>query len=228
MMTTLPAMTPATSTATSAAPLSLTCAPTTADCAERAMLKMRFIGLVEQFEQLTAADTARWKELDEYWHLELEHLIGHPVAFETARAWRDNLHFLLRQARERMQKNHPQFFHPFPPTDAALLRAHYASRCPNYPTTTRLTTLQGYPLTNGITRMAVGDYGAYIEFAPEQLVAKLATKFPDPQKPWIKYVWFVHPKDERTKIYLQKRTVQYADYRPGMYYVSPDDVWAYG
>ena len=90
-----------------------------------------------------------------------------------------------------------------------------------------MTTLLGYPITNGITRLVVGDYGPYIEFAPEQLVAPLAPKFPGPQKPWIKYVWLVHPQDARTKIYLQKRPVQYADYRPGMYYVSPDDVWAY-
>jgi len=146
------------------------------DFAERAQLKIAFIELAARFSALTADEAIAHAALQCEWR-SLEKA-AHPVSWEMAECWRANLNDLLRQARARQQKNHPHFFQPFEPSAAALLRAYYASRCPVYPVTTRLTTLLGYPITNGITRRVVGDYGAYLEFSAAHLVVQLAPRFP--------------------------------------------------
>jgi hypothetical protein len=76
------------------------------------------------------------------------------------------------------------------------------------------------------TRIVVGDYGAFIEFdeidanheifqIPENQRFRLSSNFCG------KYLWMTTGK---TKIYKQLRTVSYADYLVGKYYISPFEV----
>ena len=74
----------------------------------------------------------------------------------------------------------------------------------------------------GYNRIVVGDYGAYIEFTPEQVQLKnIENRWPGKPERKVKYIWMQTNDDDLTKVYLQKRKVDYADYQPGMYYVSP-------
>lgn len=95
-----------------------------------------------------------------------------------------------------------------------------------------LYTLSGTKIAAGYRRVVIGDYGAFIEFSKEQAVEEklhckkgqeyryLDTRFIG----HVKYLWLTAKDDSDTKIYLQKKTVDYADYRPGFYYVSPYEV----
>lgn len=72
-------------------------------------------------------------------------------------------------------------------------------------------------------RIVHGERGDYVEFEKEHIVPKLVSKFGN--KPTddldIYYWWLIPVTDKNTKIYLQKKTVKYADYKIGKYYVSP-------
>jgi hypothetical protein len=206
--------------------------------ARAAFYKLNFIRLARQFQSPDYEEQVRtgleWNQLEHAWE--------RSVSVDLAWGWLATLNCLLKQAKDRQTKGHSQFFHPFCASESEFVRAYYADKYSvfHFATDCRLTTKLGYPLTNGYTRLVVGDYGAYIEFEDAHLVAKLATKFPGKQATWVKYIWMVHPgevhwieerrrKDppcllEPTKIYLQQHTVKYADYVPGKYYVSPDEV----
>lgn len=95
-----------------------------------------------------------------------------------------------------------------------------------------LYTLMGTRIAKGYTRIVVGDYGAFIEI-PEELMDKTLLMVAPGQAyrindknfcDRVKYYWFTISDGSAIKIYLQKRTVVYADYRPGMFYVSPHEV----
>lgn len=90
-------------------------------------------------------------------------------------------------------------------------------------------TLGGTLIASGYNRIVVGDYGAFVEFTPEQinqlcLCMKRGQEYRinDPNyRDRVKYVWLTATDDSDVKIYFQKKTVDYADYIPGMYYISP-------
>lgn len=94
---------------------------------------------------------------------------------------------------------------------------------------TPLYTLVGSKLCTGYNRIVIGDYGAFVEISPEQmitenLVVKKGQEFRlnDPQyKDNVKYHWLTTIDSSDCKIYFQQKTVAYADYVPGMYYISP-------
>ena len=92
---------------------------------------------------------------------------------------------------------------------------------------TQFYTLSGYHIATGYKRVVLGDYGPYIEFAPEQINHSfIQNKFKgEPTRP-VKYIW-KETLDGKVKIYEQKATVTYADYIPGMYYISPADLKTY-
>ena len=76
-------------------------------------------------------------------------------------------------------------------------------------------------------RVVVGDYGAYVEIEPKDLLVKidiakgqewrLDKVFLEKRSINIKYEWYDYLGK---KVYLQKDTVKYADYKPGYYYIS--------
>ncbi len=91
-----------------------------------------------------------------------------------------------------------------------------------------LRTREGTVIAKGYTRVVIGDYGAFVEFSPEQAVLDNITvksgqeyRMTDRYRNNVKYFWYTAKDKSDVKIYLQQRTVSYADYRPNMYYVSP-------
>ena len=86
------------------------------------------------------------------------------------------------------------------------------------------------PIANGYKRIVIGDYGAYIEISPSQIIGKNIMIKPgeeyrkEERYKNVKYYWLCPLTDEKVKIYWQRHTVSYADYQPMMFYVSPYEV----
>lgn len=95
-----------------------------------------------------------------------------------------------------------------------------------------LFTRCGTGIASGYERIVIGDYGPFVEFAPEQTAAGALRCAPgqeyrsaDPHfAARVKYFWLTARDNSGCKIYDQKRTVAYADYRVGLLYVSPYEV----
>jgi len=108
----------------------------------------------------------------------------------------------------------------------------------------------GILFAKGYIRIVYGDHGPYIEFAKENIKIELVSKFnnvidydelPDDKF----YYYWLKPKDNDLKVYLQLKPVTdlpnapkradgkksdynrqegYADYKRGFFYVSPYDL----
>lgn len=95
-----------------------------------------------------------------------------------------------------------------------------------------LYSCAGSAIANGYDRIVIGDYGAFIEISPDDIVfenikVKKGQEFRinDPQfSDRVKYHWLTANDNSDCKIYFQQRSVDYADYKPGFYYVSPYEV----
>jgi hypothetical protein len=95
-----------------------------------------------------------------------------------------------------------------------------------------LYSLHGTLVAKGYERIVIGDYGAFIEIDESQIVKdnivlKKGQEYRINDKKYskkVKYIWMTAKDKSDLKIYFQKRTVSYADYRKGMYYVSPYEV----
>lgn len=91
----------------------------------------------------------------------------------------------------------------------------------------------GTLICNGYSRIVVGDYGAFVEYSPHQ--AKIRQYKVKPGEEYrlnssessrnIKYYWYTTKDSSNIKIYHQQRTVPYANYKPGFFYVSPYEVY---
>jgi hypothetical protein len=82
-------------------------------------------------------------------------------------------------------------------------------------------------IATGFTRIVHGGRGDYVEFSPEQM-HHLRLEVPA-KEAWRKDSGVAYYEELRTlgdnvKVYFQKRTVDYADYIVGMYYISPKDL----
>lgn len=95
-----------------------------------------------------------------------------------------------------------------------------------------ITTKSGTPIAFGFVRIVHGGRGDYVEFTKEQLLWS-ALKIPQDQQwralsdAWKDKVYYVEwrSRDESdVMVYEQKKAVDYADYKVGMYYISPDDL----
>jgi hypothetical protein len=123
------------------------------------------------------------------------------------------------------------FYAPLPDEESRLIRADYARRV-RLPLEGDASGLEpeflnasGTVVARGYVRVVVGDYGAYLEFSPEQICMKvLRSRIPGTPKRPVKYLWFETDDGARTKVYAQQAEVRYADYRPGFYYASPGDL----
>ena len=95
-----------------------------------------------------------------------------------------------------------------------------------------LFSLDGMQLCRGYDRIVIGDYGAFVEIAPERILRNnlhckegQEYRFTDERYAKnVKYLWLTAEDSSGCKIYLQKKPVDYADYVPGMYYISPYEV----
>lgn len=94
-----------------------------------------------------------------------------------------------------------------------------------------LYTINGSLICSGFDRIVIGDYGAYIEFSSDQAnkdlfaVAAGQEYRLEPRYNNVKYIWLTIEDDSQVKIYYQKNTVSYADYKPQKYYVSVYEVY---
>ena len=93
---------------------------------------------------------------------------------------------------------------------------------------TELLTSKSTHLSNGYERVVIGDYGAFIEMSDVQISRCLITQpgqeFRLDKKYNVKYQWLTVKDGSEIKVYYQLREVSYADYKPGMYYVSPYEI----
>lgn len=98
---------------------------------------------------------------------------------------------------------------------------------------TPLCTLDDTLLCTGYDRIVIGDYGAFIEISPAQIqkkaiCCKIGQEYrrDDPRfSENVKYLWLTAKDFSDCKIYFQKKSVNYADYIPGKYYISPYEVY---
>lgn len=98
---------------------------------------------------------------------------------------------------------------------------------------TTLCTLDDTVICKGYTRIVIGDYGAFVEISPNQICEEVLRCKPGQEYRYqdkrfaenVKYLWLTARDRSYCKIYLQKKKVSYADYIPGMYYISPYEVY---
>ena len=127
----------------------------------------------------------------------------------------------------------------YKPLDAELsvkYRSFFKDNIPDFlqDNTQTLYTSWGTPFCKGFTRIVIGDYGAFVEISEDEMIFprwKLEIpedqeyRFRDKYKNKVKYLWYTIPDYSDIKIYYQQRRVKYADYKPGMYYVSVHEVY---
>jgi len=100
---------------------------------------------------------------------------------------------------------------------------------------TRFETSTGLQVATGYTKIIIGGRRPYIEFLPGNLIwdnihiphdkrYKLLPRMRDR----VDYLEFRTNDEANVKICEQKRTVNYADYREGMLYASPFDLFVDG
>ena len=104
--------------------------------------------------------------------------------------------------------------------------------------TALLYTSAGTLLAEGYLRVVYGDHGPYLEIDPTQIRCQLRRKFGQPPPADAYYDWQEPEDHSRVKVYVQLRDVHhlpnppaggfrgnrsegYADYKPGLIYVSP-------
>jgi len=119
---------------------------------------------------------------------------------------------------------------------SSIVQNIYAETIPTFLLTTTNTsplyTINGSLICNGYDRIVIGDYGAYIEFSSEQANKDLFVIAPGQEYRIdnlryanVKYAWLTINDGSQIKIYYQKNTVSYADYKPQYYYISVYEVY---
>ena len=87
----------------------------------------------------------------------------------------------------------------------------------------------GEIIATGYDRIVIGDYGAFIEIDPKDMQLdnvyipeKQKYRVEDPEyAEHVKYLWYEPKNGYPSKLYDQKKTVTYADYKADKWYVSP-------
>ncbi len=146
----------------------------------------------------------------------------------------ESIDSLLIEIKSRTIKGASNFYKPLEdPEQRKILHQYYydelMKKNPTFLGTNinkPLINESGTVIADGFTRTVIGDYGAYVEISADQIkIGNLRPKFGTnkPNRP-VKYIWLVTNDSSITKIYEQKKTVNYADYKPGFYYVDPYEV----
>ncbi len=93
----------------------------------------------------------------------------------------------------------------------------------------KLYLKNGFLFANGFERVVHGGRGDYIELTRAQIKLPLLSRFGN--KNWettdsedIYYYWLFPVGFPDVKIYKQCKTVKYADYKVGYYYISPNEL----
>ena len=142
-----------------------------------------------------------------------------------------------KMLRYQEQLAHQHRYKPIPRTFFQDVRTEFEDALPDWCIMTGdnipLETTCGTVIANGYTRIVIGDYGAFVEISPSQnLMSRLHVKegqtyrIEDPRyAEHVKYLWYTANDRSDVKVYIQKRTVEYADYKPDMIYVSVYEVF---
>ena len=88
----------------------------------------------------------------------------------------------------------------------------------------RFFTRSGSNVANGYKRVVIGARGPYVEFEPWNLVEG---EFNEAK---VEHYYYVELRTcvDNVKAYYQVRRVDYADYVPGLVYISPFDLYDEG
>lgn len=128
-------------------------------------------------------------------------------------------------------------YKPIPRTFFKDVRAEFEETLPEWCNmsgdTTKLETRSGTVIASGYNRIVIGDYGAFVEFSRAQANARhlkikegQSYRIEDPRyAEHVKYLWLTADDNSDVKVYDQKCSVEYADYKPGMLYVSVYEVF---
>lgn len=82
----------------------------------------------------------------------------------------------------------------------------------------------GTLLAKSYRRIVHGERGDYVEFDKDDIIMPLLSKFNNDinkETNDFYYYWLYPINHPNVKIYLQQKTVKYADYIVGKYYISP-------
>ena len=143
----------------------------------------------------------------------------------------------VKMLRYQEQLAHQYRYKPIPRTFFQDVRTEYEAALPDWCNVSGndvlLETVSGTVIANGYTRIVIGDYGAFVEIDSSQIrMSELhvkegqAYRIEDPRyAEHVKYLWYTANDQSDIKVYLQKRAVEYADYKPGMIYVSVYEVF---
>ena len=123
-------------------------------------------------------------------------------------------------------------YKPLPPDLSAKYRQYFKENIPEFLNIDggKILSADGILLCYNYDRIVIGDYGAFVEFTlpamhldcmPGQEYRIYDSRYKDK----VKYDWLTTEK-HKAKIYHQKRTVKYADYKVGKYYISVHEVRA--
>jgi len=136
---------------------------------------------------------------------------------------------IYAEIKRRTTRGNSKFYHPLDEHDSKVIREDYTKRTliPLEGDDREFFTKSGTLIARGYTRVVVGDYGAYVEFGSEQINrSAIRDRFSrNNPRPYQKYWWMESFDIDRIKIYEQIRTVKYADYKPGLFYISPEDLY---
>jgi hypothetical protein len=117
---------------------------------------------------------------------------------------------------------------PLPPDESRIIREHFAN-CIPLPiggASAKILNAEGTIIGNGYTRIVIGDYGAYLEFDEDQIkLTNIIQRWAGKPTRDVKYIWMQTNDEENTKVYWQQDTVDYADYKVGMYYMDVLDAY---
>jgi hypothetical protein len=92
----------------------------------------------------------------------------------------------------------------------------------------RFHTRAGFFLAQGYLRVVIGRRGAYIEFTSEQIqFENLAIPQEQAWRQRSKNAFYIEYRSSdaaKAMVYHQKRLVNYADYKIGLFYIAPADL----
>lgn len=142
-------------------------------------------------------------------------------------------HETMLQVQEELAQQYK--YKPLPPILSILQRKEYEAYIPEefraYVDGTSIYTMKGTIICTGLTKRiyVCGDYGIFLEAEEKNMVHKnIMIKHGQEYRIYeqrfserVKYHWLTAKDNSGIKIYFQQKTVDYADYIPGMYYFSP-------
>lgn len=141
---------------------------------------------------------------------------------ETTTALQDRVSYILAIA-------HDSRYRPLQRETSIAARALYEAQLPRILQEEKSLSFfspQGALLASGFTRVVIGDYGAFVEFAPEHIqMHNIRLRWNTVVDKPVKYIWWEPTDGSNVKLYEQKDIVAYADYKIGYWYVAPAEVF---